>query len=323
MKKTISTIINLMFSVLLLAQNENPYKQFGYQAPIMKDNIVQASNLSVMLIANPDTTSLYGFLTIDTKSRLIKIYSKEGAELLCDSILAYSTTRWLAPDPAGQFYSPYLGMGNNPINGTDPDGALFLIDDFVIGFAKGMFNSNETAWQSGVRHFTNSAEIWGGLFATDNTKSIGGQMWQVTSRFTWELPQTAMGFLTSHATNMIGNITDISYFAGATVSQTTGLWGGLTLGSYILGDMRIQANPKNILFQHEFGHYIQSQQFGLGYIPIFGIPSVISATKSAILQDFGHYYFYAETSANRKSLNYLQNHHNFSPNNWSNQNPLR
>jgi RHS repeat-associated protein len=31
--------------------------------------------------------------------------------------------RWLSPDPAGQYSSPYLGMGNNPISGVDPDGA--------------------------------------------------------------------------------------------------------------------------------------------------------------------------------------------------------
>ncbi|TCK65014.1 RHS repeat-associated protein [Winogradskyella wandonensis] len=33
--------------------------------------------------------------------------------------------RWMSTDPAGQFYSSYLGMGNNPINGVDPDGAIF------------------------------------------------------------------------------------------------------------------------------------------------------------------------------------------------------
>jgi RHS repeat-associated protein len=30
--------------------------------------------------------------------------------------------RWLATDPAGQYWSPYLGMGNNPVSGIDPDG---------------------------------------------------------------------------------------------------------------------------------------------------------------------------------------------------------
>lgn len=33
--------------------------------------------------------------------------------------------RWLTTDPYGQFYSSYLGMGNNPINGIDPDGGIF------------------------------------------------------------------------------------------------------------------------------------------------------------------------------------------------------
>jgi RHS repeat-associated protein len=30
--------------------------------------------------------------------------------------------RWTATDPAGQYYSPYLSMGNNPANHVDPDG---------------------------------------------------------------------------------------------------------------------------------------------------------------------------------------------------------
>jgi RHS repeat-associated protein len=32
--------------------------------------------------------------------------------------------RWLTTDPAGQYASPYLGMGNSPVNRIDPDGGL-------------------------------------------------------------------------------------------------------------------------------------------------------------------------------------------------------
>jgi RHS repeat-associated protein len=30
--------------------------------------------------------------------------------------------RWTSKDPKGEFYSPYVGMGNNPISNNDPDG---------------------------------------------------------------------------------------------------------------------------------------------------------------------------------------------------------
>mgnify|MGYP000855434391 CR=1 FL=1 len=44
---------------------------------------------------------------------------KEAFELrLWDSRIG----RWLTTDPAGQYASPYLGMGNNPISRVDPDG---------------------------------------------------------------------------------------------------------------------------------------------------------------------------------------------------------
>ncbi|MCL9806903.1 RHS repeat-associated core domain-containing protein [Flavobacterium amniphilum] len=32
--------------------------------------------------------------------------------------------RWLTIDPYGQYFSPYLGMGNNPISRIDPDGGM-------------------------------------------------------------------------------------------------------------------------------------------------------------------------------------------------------
>lgn len=33
--------------------------------------------------------------------------------------------RWTSTDPYGQFHSPYLGMGNNPVSGVDPDGGFW------------------------------------------------------------------------------------------------------------------------------------------------------------------------------------------------------
>jgi len=34
--------------------------------------------------------------------------------------------RWISPDPYGQYYSPYMAMGNDWINGIDPDGGCYI-----------------------------------------------------------------------------------------------------------------------------------------------------------------------------------------------------
>jgi len=39
--------------------------------------------------------------------------------------------RWLTTDPAGQYHSPYMGMGNNPISRVDPDGGFSPPTDFI------------------------------------------------------------------------------------------------------------------------------------------------------------------------------------------------
>jgi RHS repeat-associated protein len=79
--------------------------------------------------------------------------------------------RWLSPDPYGQYASPYLGMGNNPISSIDPDGGencggagqppcVFDLDEVVVtGSASG--NINRNYWSSEV----NSQYDYGGTFA--------------------------------------------------------------------------------------------------------------------------------------------------------------
>ena len=33
--------------------------------------------------------------------------------------------RWMTSDPYGQYASPYVRMGNNPVNGADPNSGIF------------------------------------------------------------------------------------------------------------------------------------------------------------------------------------------------------
>jgi hypothetical protein len=95
-----------------------------------------------------------------------------------------------------------------------------------------------------------------------------GNIGQIISRFTWELPQTILGYAYVQVANVAGKVDNVQYYGGATVIKTYGddiPWfsgvSGVTLGSFITGDNTIEANPNNPLFQHEYGHYLQSQEY--------------------------------------------------------------
>jgi len=62
------------------------------------------------------------------------------------------------------------------------------------------------------------------------------------------------------------------------VSELVGTQTKFTLGSYIVGGQYLLADPSNSNFQHEYGHYMQSQLWGLLYIDVIAVPSLISAT---------------------------------------------
>lgn len=54
--------------------------------------------------------------------------------------------RWMTTDPFGQYHSPYLAMGNDPINGVDPTGGLFgNICGNLLGFTLGGLSLNFTS----------------------------------------------------------------------------------------------------------------------------------------------------------------------------------
>ena len=58
--------------------------------------------------------------------------------------------RFIQIDPAGQFVSGYIGMGNNWINGTDPDGLWFGIDDAIAAVIGGTVNLAVNAFQGNL-----------------------------------------------------------------------------------------------------------------------------------------------------------------------------
>lgn len=207
--------------------------------------------------------------------------------------------RFLSPDPYIQLpdftqnFNRYSYCLNNPLIFADESGEFFVLDSFIAGLFIG-------GWDKAVQMAKNDLKIWGGLFTSDPNKSVMGRVWEVVSRFIWQPLQTIGGFLTAHACNswcLAGGVESVDYLYGATVVSTVNDgWGAVTQGNFIVGDSDLKADPSNDLFQHEYGHYIQSQDYGYLYYAKFGVPSLFSKGS--------HRDHPVEQDANIRSLKY-------------------
>jgi hypothetical protein len=113
-----------------------------------------------------------------------------------------------------------------------------------------------------------------------------------------------LGYLAANITNSFSDVNDVQFYRGVTVLQTVGEWGAIKFGNYIIGDNDIEAELGNYLFQHEFGHYLQSKLSGPGYFFEYGNPSLIDAAGTG-----DHNYFWAELDANKTAFNYFDTHY--------------
>ena len=127
-----------------------------------------------------------------------------------------------------------------------------------------------------------------GLFKTDKTRSKGGQIWQVASRFIYEPLQTLLGYVSAQTRNIFHCVDRVDYYGGATfVTNEQGKeeW-GFSLGSFINTNIKgtiekpfdeyiTKSNP---MYMHEYGHYIQSQMLG----PLYAVPAIYSGWHTLI-----------------------------------------
>ncbi|GHT32430.1 hypothetical protein FACS189434_04170 [Bacteroidia bacterium] len=236
--------------------------------------------------------------------------------------------RMLSPDKyvANPFYSQdynrYSYARNNPLSYTDPSGnALFgvinnfLTDFFLTTFVHGGLDfSSKGAMRDAWKDFDPSAawsktnkswEINAGLWQTDPNKGGWARFGEFLSRFTWQAPQTAIGYGISSVQNYFGGVKSVTHYGGATaVEAYKGDWGAFTLSSFVYGQRGLQANPDNSLFQHEYGHYLQSQKAGPTYFMKYAYPSIISAATDEKLGN-NHNYFFSEQDANVRAFKYF------------------
>ncbi len=158
---------------------------------------------------------------------------------------------------------------------------LIIVDSWLTGYFGGLFRAKEkrfkNAWKTANHRAKTDARIWGGLFVTDSTRSGGNRFGELLSRFTYQAPQTVTGFITAQWYNtVLGKVNKVEYAFGATSLNMRVDWLGVTLGNYILADTSTHAKPDNRMFQHEYGHYLQSKRMGLAYFVRVGLPAIMS-----------------------------------------------
>lgn len=158
-----------------------------------------------------------------------------------------------------------------------------------------------------------SLYITQGLFHTDPKRTAWGRVWQLVSRFTWELPQTLLGWLFSLARALAGRVERVDVLGGITFASGRAclFGGGVSLGTFVnlwLWHPLPGHNESFVLCDqlrmHEFGHTTDSQRFGWLYLPIVGLPSLWSASGKG-----DHNYFWTEIRANRHARQYFSKYY--------------
>ena len=216
-----------------------------------------------------------------------------------------------------QSYNRYSYCLNNPLKYTDPSGDEFVFS-FFSGFTMGiidLFKKKEhsiwTPFIYAAKNVYNDFKIDLGL--------LKGNFKQVLSRFTWESPQTFLGYSWSEIRLAFFKIDDVRYFDGATfvIAAERGDHYGVSLGNYINITDRVSipfdkdgnfSPMENPLYMHEYGHYLQSQSHGPIYLFSIGLPSLYSAiTKDRIDGPplSTHAYAGVEMDANRRAAKYF------------------
>lgn len=239
---------------------------------------------------------LYGFGLINMNGRM---YDPVMSSFL-------SVDRYVQDPENSQNFNRYAYCLNNPLRYTDPSGEFAILDAWLSGFIQGFFSADENrlsnGWNKANQLAANDAKILGGLFIPDMNKGFFGRHWQVLSRLTWEAPQTTLGSNISLVNNLFGQVDKVEYYDGSTVCSGN-FWemgSAVTLGCYINGSGGLSANPNNTTFQHEYGHYLQSQKMGIAYLNRVGIPSLFS--------NHNHDFHPVEQDANRRAFLYFNEH---------------
>lgn len=244
--------------------------------------------------------------------------------------------RFLSPDNYvqspynSQNYNRYTYCLNNPLKYNDPTGqkwwhwalAAFLLDPVTTTVTASSAVSIvpiaiPTAYSIGMTPYggTVISALTPSLSYTKNIKNafeidnsmFSGNFKQILSKWTKQSVQAGFGNSIAHILNLSGNVDKVTEKDGmVALSGVTHGNAAFTIGHYSFGPNGYEATWKDNLFVHEYGHYIQSQLFGIFYLPIIAIPSLISASG---ITGTPHSYHWYEVHASKCGAMYFDQYY--------------
>ena len=144
---------------------------------------------------------------------------------------------------------------------------------------------------------------------------------QALTRFTWELPQLFLGYMTAQTRVLCGNVDRVDTLAGVTYiiccHRHEHAYTGMSLGCFVQMWLPVEIKTDfehyarryaGKMLLHEYGHTFDSQLWGWLYLPVVGLPSLVSQwIELAGLFHHRHGNLYAERWANRHAAKRFDN----------------
>lgn len=202
---------------------------------------------------------------------------------------------------------------NAPYKKLTPPTGYFTSNEWSLGWGPIEYNVSRGEWDYLFQKGNTTADNVGFLFktgltlyghrktliATDKEKTLVGEALQITSRLTWELPQTLLGMFLYDFYSSFGS-TKFEH-KGISYLKSKLMGGGMTVGNYSI----VNDPGSRDLQIHEFGHTVQSRIFGPLYLPLFAIPSFFRAGFMVIFGIRTPYLnFYTESWAEKLGKKY-------------------
>ena len=133
-----------------------------------------------------------------------------------------------------------------------------------------------------------------------------GNFGQVFRKLTWGLPNTLMGNLMAHGYNITGKVNRVTLLEGA-IALDGPMGDGyvaFSMGGYLFGPNKFNADWRDHLFVHEYGHFLQGLTWGPFFLPVIALPSLASAA-GIVTGGVRHDKRWFEVDASRRGMEYF------------------